>query len=288
MLNPKYWIKRNKRLSYLPTPKDKSTGTIPIWVQMFWQLFIGIVVAFLANYLVINYIERYKAEEGIRNLALSELYQPYKERINSCNVKMRQIVKNLSVVHSVNTMASQYLNQILDKGQGSFNFLGNDFTIAFFTGILEQYSAASKDVVGNYVDVESCQRNVKYSGHELATVLNLNLEYQKLVKEYNDSAGVLKPPNSDISVSFRILSNPRLTMSMASAVNDSNEGSSTRGLSAASKFVDELKASTRRSKSELDYYNAQILKFEEFDRKITELFLIDLRRRYLKLPEIKI
>lgn len=292
-----YWIGNQRRFQSRSLVQDSKSSTSKNRESGFIGKLFGVVGGFVltvlaaaigtafSSMIAINYLEKYKAEEAIRNMALLQLYQPYKEKINQCHGKMTETIKNAGIIEGINGLAVNYL-AISAASPGEMRKIsGNSEVVALLSGMLEPYSKASGNMGQSRIDVMACERAIEYAGHELATVLKLNVQYQDLIAKYQKLKVQPVKSGNDSNLVFHFLTNPKLTQSIIQGFRDSEEGNPTRGDAAFAKVRSELIKSHKTSSAELDYFYGELRRSQAFDKEVTELFLRELRSRFEKLPE---
>lgn len=238
-----------------------------------------------SSMIAINYLEKFKAEEAIRNMALIQLYQPYKEKINQCHGKMTETIKNAGIIEGINGLAVSYLAISVDSPNEMREISSNSEMVTLLSGVLEPYSKASNNMLQSRIEAIACERAIEHAGHELATVLNLNGQYQDLLEKHKKLK--VQPVKSDnnSNLMFHFLTNPKLTHSIIQGFRDSEDGNPTRGIAALSKIRSELIKSHKASSAELEYFSGELRRSQAFEKEVAELFLRELKRRFEKLPE---
>ena len=289
-----HWIKRKKsELNSINRYKEKidnPTNSRLKSISGRTGSFIATIVAAtigttFSSMIAINYLERYKAEESIRNLALIQLYQPFKEKINRCHEKMTETIKNAGIIDNTNELALNYFKIASNSPNEARDLGSNSEILAIFSGMIKEYNEASGAMNLSRLEAIACERTVEFSGHELATVLNLNSKYEEIISKYQKLKNSQPETSTNSNLFFHIIKNPETAQSLIKGFNDARNGYESRGLATFDKIHSELKKSKKSSSAEFQYFSNELRRSQSFDKDVTELFLRELRARFEKLPE---
>jgi DNA-binding transcriptional ArsR family regulator len=261
-------------------PKKPGTHAWAPFAQFIIGVFGAAAGSFLALYISINHVDRFKAEEELRAFAFTEVYQPLKDRIRLCQDIRSRAAQDIGTVHHAN----EFLDRYLAVAQSGGGLQALEPLLAVMKDFMETYNKASGNASLSYISIQSCQREVENAGHDLATVLKINDRYQLLLAEHARKRPSLPDFTGKENVIVRLLGDPERVSALARALQDAQAGNVARGDSALSVVRSQLAESTTASKEILDYHISSIEYGLIVEKELTELFLRDFRNRFEKMP----
>jgi hypothetical protein len=252
-------------------------------ITFFASLAGAVIASFASIYFTLTTLEAFKAEESLRQFAISDLYRPLREKTSECLTIRSNALGALSaytgILNSINGYANEYMK---NENLQSVNLSGAE---ALLEPILNQLTDYSKKAMEGQTAASHCKHTVNNMAAEAATVLGLNKEYSELysqqIKRHPKPVSMMR--EDDILLS--IFTSPSRTVALGLAFKDGVEGDKGRMTSAISKLKSSLEKSVQQSEAAFKYEREMTSLAYKEDSEVAHLFLSNLKRRFELTPK---
>lgn len=259
----------------------RATGTLAGASITLVTSFLG---AAAAAYLTINYLESFKAQEALRTFAVTQLYQPLRQKSLKCHELRIEATSNARIVSNTSELVLLHLKDIRNRKE-KLSLDNTKFILPIVKEIFEHYTKASVQLSKLQDEIALCEREVAFASHELATVLGLNDQFSTLNQQFIKSTPK-HPTGQHYSAVIDYLGNPKLINSLIQAFEDAENGHPERADSALSRIQSDLEKTAKSAADDLTHKRRLLNAGFENDTKTISLFLNELRKRFELAPEI--
>jgi hypothetical protein len=253
-------------------------------VLTFFASLAGAVIASFASiYFTLTTLEAFKAEESLRQFAISDLYRPLREKTSECLTIRSNALGALSAYSGILKSINGYTNEFMkNEALRSADLSGAE---ALLKPILDQLSDYAKKAMEGQTAANHCKHTLNNMAAEAATVLGLNKEYSELystqIKRHPKVVSMMR--EDDILLS--VITSPSRTVALGLAFKDGIEGDKGRMISAISKLKSSLEKSVQQSEAALKYEREITSLAYKEDSEVSHLFLSNLKHRFELTPK---
>lgn len=289
--------KRRQQQKSQSTPKSptNSQGSAIKVISAFSSLISKTLVTFLASlagaviasfasiYFTLTTLEAFKAEEALRQFAISDLYRPLREKTSECLTIRSNALGALSAYKGILKSINGYANEFMkNENLRSANLSGAE---ALLEPILKQLSDNAQKAMEGQAATRHCQHTLNNMAAEAATVLGLSKEYAGLyLQQINRRPKPVSMMRED-DLLLSVFTSPSRTVALGLALKDGIEGDKARMTSAISKLKSSLEKSVRQSEAAFKYEEEMSTLAYKEDAEVARLFLSNLKHRFELTPK---
>lgn len=254
-----------------------------LFVTFFASLAGAVIASFASIYFTLTTLESFKAEEALRQFAVSDLYRPLREKTSECLLLRSNALSALAtysgILKSINGYADKYMK---DENLRTVNLSGIE---GLAKPMLEHLAEYGTKAMEGQRAANTCRHATNNMAVETATVLGLNKEYEDLLEKQirRRPKFVSLMHEDDILLSF--ITNPSQTIALGMAIKDGLEGDKIRMTSALGKLKSSLEKSIKQSESAYKYEEEMTSLAYKEDSEIARLFLSNLKHRFELTPK---
>lgn len=261
-----------------------AAGVLSRTIITFTASLAGAVIASFASiYFTLTTLESFKAEESLRQFAISDLYRPLREKAAEClsirSNALGALASYAGLLKSLNGYANEYLK---NDALRNINTSGAEVLIE---PIIDKLGNFAKVAMEGQAAAASCQHVTNNMAIEAATVLGLNKKYEELRAMQIDRLPKSVRMMRDDDILMSIITNPSGTIALAMAINDGASGDTARMISAFSKLKSSLEKSLKQASSALKYEEKIAALAYKEDSERAQLFLSNLKNRFELTPQ---
>ncbi|WP_127804503.1 hypothetical protein [Hydrogenophaga sp. NH-16] len=290
-----YKRRQKQKSQIIPEAHTNTQGRAPKVVSTILSLFSKTLLTFFASlagaviasfasiYFTLTTLEAFKAEESLRQFAISDLYRPLREKTSECLTIRSNALGALSAYSGILKSINGYANEFMkNEALRSANLSGAE---ALLKPILDQLSEYAKKAMEGQTAANHCKHTLNNMAAEAATVLGLNKEYSELYsKQIKRHPKVVSMMRED-DILLSVITSPSRTVALGIAFKDGVEGDKGRMISAMSKLKSSLEKSVRQSEAALTYEREMTSLAYREDSEVSQLFLSNLKHRFELTPK---
>ncbi|WP_374406226.1 hypothetical protein [Hydrogenophaga sp.] len=252
-------------------------------ITFFASLAGAVIASFASIYFTLTTLEAFKAEEALRQFAISDLYRPLREKTSECLTIRSNALGSLAAYKGILKSINGYANEFMkNENLRSVNLSGAE---ALLEPILKQLSDNAQKAMEGQAATGHCEHTLHNMAAEAATVLGLSKEYADLylqqIKRHPKPVHMMR--EDDLLLS--IFTSPSRTVALGLAFKDGIEGDKARMTSAFSKLKSSLEKSLRQSEAALKYEEEMSSLAYKEDAEVARLFLQNLKYRFELTPK---